>query len=328
MNPAQIPNMSYQSSVSLEKHSARRNHWWGPFSVSLGAALWGIETLFRVNLQQYFSSDVLVFFEHVIAVIILLPLLLNSLREYVGMSADAWKWLFISGVIGSSFGTVFFTASLSKLNLSVANLLLNLQPLVSVTLARLLLKEKVAKGFGPWALTAIVAGALISVERFDSSGYEVQEWQGLLFVLGTIICWGAATVAGRGLMSEISLKAASSARFVAGMFGCLIVILINGHWDLMGDSLPHLANWVVLKEYLWLLLAAGMTPLFFYFYGLKHTSAVAGAFCEMSQTLSALLVTWLVMGQTLHLHQILAGLILVIAVLRVNILQARLHSKK
>lgn len=305
------------------KQSTSQQRWWGPFFVALGSSLWGIETIFRVNLQKYFESDILVFFEHLLAVLLLTPLFLKNLKGFLRLDLGNLFWLFISGFIGSAVGTIFFTSSLSHLNLSVANVLLNLQPVVSVVLARLFLGEKVAKGFGGWALVAVLAGIAISIDHFDSGAFHLQSLKGLLLVGGTILSWGAATVAGRGLMVKVPLGVAVPARFFVGSIGCLAVLWYNNHVELAKSQMHLMSNHVVIKEYLWLLLVAGLTPLFFYFYGLKHTSATAGAFCEMSQTIAALAVTWIVMGQALLLHQIIASLFLAIAVTRVNWLQAK-----
>jgi drug/metabolite transporter (DMT)-like permease len=64
---------------------------------------------------------------------------------------------------------------------------------------------------------------------------------------------------------------------------------------------------------------AGVVPLFFYFKGLSKTPASVGGFCELSQTFSALLLTWGVMGQALTLTQSIAGLTLVGAVYMANL---------
>lgn len=302
---------------------APRSRWYGPPLVALGAGLWGVETIFRVNLQQHFASDVLVFFEHVIGVLILLPLLAWNWKGMRGLSRRAWAWILVSAVVGSAFGTVFFTASLSRLNISVANVLLNLQPVWSVLVARLFLGERTAPGFPLWAAMAMAAGIVIGIEHFDAGRFHVEDPLGLLFVLGTILCWGTATVAGRALMTETPLAVAAPLRFIFGMLGTLAIVLVNGHGAEMASQVPLLAEGPILKEYLLLLMVAGLTPLFFYFYGLKYTSAVAGAFCEMSQTLAALAVTWGVMGQALAWHQVAAAATLMVAVVRINVLQAR-----
>lgn len=301
--------------------------WYGPPLVALGAGMWGLETLFRVHLQQTFSADVLVFFEHCIGVCLLLPLLLFRFSDVLKLSRGAWGWLMVSAMVGSALGTILFTASLARVNISVANVLLNLQPVWAVGVARLVLKERPARGFFLWAALATLAGVLISVREFSAQGFVVENPSGLLFVLGTIVCWGTATVAGRALMAEAPLLVAVPLRFVFGAIAAGLIVALNGSIPEAAAKLPTLADPTVLRGYLELLLIAGLTPLFFYFWGLKHTSAVAGAFCEMSQALVALGITWGIMGQPLKWHQAVAAAVLVVAVTRINILQAKGEAK-
>src|SRR5260221_679523 len=53
----------------------------GPWLVALGAALWGTESAWRIPLGGMFSSEVVVFYEHVILVALFLPVILSRARE-------------------------------------------------------------------------------------------------------------------------------------------------------------------------------------------------------------------------------------------------------
>lgn len=298
--------------------------WWGPPCVALGAGLWGLESLFRVKLQEHFSADLLVFYEHVLGTLLLLPMLWFARRQALRLNRRAWGWLLVSGIVGSAFGTVFFTASLKHINVSVATLLLNLQPIVAVAVARVTLKEKLEPGFLRWAILAILAGAVITYDGAQS--LHVGSTLGLLLVLGTILCWGTATVAGRGMMRETSIFVAAPLRFAIGMLATLGVVFVGGAGPQIAPQFHLVWHGDVLKQYALLLLVAGLTPTFLYFYGLKYTRATAGAFCEMLQAIVAVLVAWLVLGYPLVMHQVVAGIVLLLAVTKINLLQARKKS--
>ncbi|HRK03401.1 MAG TPA: EamA family transporter, partial [Oligoflexia bacterium] len=93
--------------------------------------------------------------------------------------------------------------------------------------------------------------------------------------------------------------------------------------ELMVEKIPILGEGDIIKQYALLLFAAGITPTFFYFVGLKYTRATAGAFCEMIQAIVAVLVAWIVLGDALAWHQIIAAVVLVVSVTMINLLQAR-----
>lgn len=294
--------------------------WWGPPSVALGAGLWGLESLFRVRLQQYFSSDLLVFYEHVMGAIVLAPVLWFARHQMRALTRKAIGWLLVSGIVGSAFGTVLFTAALNYMNVSVATLLLNLQPVIAVTMAFLLLKEKLANGFGKWAFLAVLAGAVITFDRFET--LQVESPLGLICIFGAIFCWGTSTVAGRGMMRETTIFVAAPLRFAVGMIATLGVVFVNGNGPVVLERAAVIQRAEVFEQYLLLLLVAGITPTFLYFFGLKYTRATAGAFCEMIQAIVAVVVAWVVLGDALAWHQVLAGLALLASVVKINLLQA------
>src|SRR6516164_8791212 len=96
----------------------------GPSLVIAGASMWGLETLWRVRLNAKFDPDILVFHEHWMGLCLTLPFLLQGAGALRGVSRKAFASMVASGVLGSALGTVCFTAALTLLNASLANLLL------------------------------------------------------------------------------------------------------------------------------------------------------------------------------------------------------------
>ena len=104
---------------------------YGPWLVALGAALWGTESAWRIPLNNLFDAEVIVFWEHVLILLIFLPLLLMQLREIPRIDARTWGFLIFSGFAGSAVGTIFFTLALKHGNPTVVNVILNIQPVIS-----------------------------------------------------------------------------------------------------------------------------------------------------------------------------------------------------
>ena len=67
-----------------------------------------------------------------------------------------------SGVLGSALGTVCFTEALTLLNASLANLLLNVQPVISVLVSWFWLRERPLPRFYPWAAVALAVRATMA----------------------------------------------------------------------------------------------------------------------------------------------------------------------
>lgn len=293
--------------------SAPREHPIGPWLVALGAGLWGTESAWRIPLNEVFSPNVLVFWEHVVLVACALPLILPRLGELRRVSARAIAWLIFSGVAGSAVGAILFTLALKTGNATVANVVLNVQPLLSTTAACLLFGDRLARTFYPWAALAVAAGmVLVGLTPFTYQALDAGAGYALLCAL----CWGLSTVAGRGVMVEMSLPLAAGLRVVVGLVSMTVIVAASG--QLGGDALwPAAAAAHPGKVGAWLVLLAtlsGGVPLLIYFKGLALTRASTAGYFEMMQTLVAVFITWGFFGQGLAWYQVISGAALLVAV--------------
>ena len=308
-----------------DRPSRRANY--GPWLVGLGAALWGTESAWRIPLNDLFDAEVIVFWEHVLILLMFLPLLLPNLGELRKMDSKTWGYLLFSGFAGSAVGTIFFTLALKNGNPTVVNVVLNIQPVISTLGAYLLFGDRLARRFFFFVGIAIFAGVFLSVKYPTLIGVSFQQ-AGLTIGTGyALICaffWAGSTVAGRGVMTMMPLRLASSMRIVVGLF-CMTLILI-GYGKLNSAALwppaaqTHAAKAIVLL--LSLASISGGIPLLIYFHGLSLTRASTAGYFEMMQTLAAVVITWGFFHAALRPHQIAAGLILIAAVAMVQRVQA------
>ncbi len=309
-------------------HRARR---YGPWLVGLGAALWGTESAWRIPLNQLFDAEVIVFWEHVLILLMFLPMLLPSLGELRKIDSKTWGYLLFSGFAGSAVGTIFFTLALKYGNPTVVNVILNIQPVISTFGAFLLFGDRLAPRFFLYAGIAILAGIFLSVEHPELIGVS---FQSAGITLGTgyaLICaffWGGSTVAGRGVMVRMPLRLASSMRIVVGLF-CMTLILV-GYGKLNGAALwPPAAQahpFQAIGALILLASISGGIPLLIYFRGLSLTRASTAGYFEMMQTLAAVCITWGFFHAALRPHQMFAGLILMAAVAMVQRVQTRVET--
>jgi drug/metabolite transporter (DMT)-like permease len=290
----------------------------GPWLVALGAALWGTESAWRIPLDKLLANaDVLVFWEHVILVLLALPLVIPRLHELKGVSRRALGWLLFSGIAGSAVGAVLFTLALEHGNPTVINVVLNIQPVLSTTAAVLLFGDKLARGFPPWAGLAVLAG-MVLVGLAPGLAFSVDA--GVGYALACALCWGLSTVAGRAVMVEMSLPLAAGLRVIIGLVCMTIIVgargLLNPH-----DLWPAAAHAEMGKTIVWLILLAtlsGGIPLLIYFKGLELTRASTAGYFEMMQTLAAVAITWGFFHAALAWWQVVAGLVLIFAVAMVQ----------
>ncbi|HEX7840855.1 MAG TPA: DMT family transporter, partial [Kofleriaceae bacterium] len=190
---------------------------------------------------------------------------------------------------------------------------LNIQPVLSTTAACLLFSDRLGKTFYPWAAVAVVGGmVLVGLTPFSYQSLDA----GAGFALLCALCWGLSTVAGRGVMVEMSLPLASGLRVVVGLISMVVLVAASG--ELHGDQLwtavaaSHAGKTVT--QLVLLATLSGGVPLLVYFKGLELTRASTAGYFEMMQTLVAVVITWVFFGQGLAWYQVIAAVVLIGAV--------------
>src|SRR3979490_2341135 len=113
----------------MKKGDASRASY-GPWLVGLGAALWGTESAWRIPLNDLFDAPVIVFWEHILILLMFQSLLLSQLGELRKIDARTWSYLLFSGFAGSAVGTYFFPRVKKNGNPMVVNVILNIQPVI------------------------------------------------------------------------------------------------------------------------------------------------------------------------------------------------------
>lgn len=314
----------------MNQRSAAHSKY-GPWLVGLGAALWGTESAWRIPLNKLFDAEVIVFWEHVLILLMFLPLLIPQLPELRKIDKRTWGYLAFSAFAGSAVGTIFFTLALKNGNPTVVNVILNIQPVISTMGAFFLFGDRLTRRFFLVASVAIVAGIFLSVEHptligvsFEKAGLNL----GTGYALICALFWGLSTVAGRGVMTGMPLRLASSMRIVIGLFCMTIILAVYGKlhsaalWPAAAQANPGTAIGALIL----LASISGGIPLLIYFEGLRLTRASTAGYFEMMQTLAAVCITWGFFHATLHPHQVVAGLVLMAAVTMVQKTQAAVEE--
>ena len=314
----------------MNKGVARHSSY-GPWLVGLGAALWGTESAWRIPLNDLFDADVIVFWEHILILLMFLPILLSQLGELRKIDKRSLGYLVFSGFAGSAVGTIFFTLALKNGNPTVVNVILNIQPVISTLGAFLLFGDRLTPRFFVYAGIAIAAGIFLSVEHPTMIGVSFAEAGLNLGTAYALICalfWGLSTVAGRGVMVGMPLRLAASLRIVVGLVCMTCILFAYGklHSASLWPSAAQAHPGTAIIAMLLLASISGGIPLLIYFEGLRLTRASTAGYFEMMQTLAAVCITWGFFHAALRPHQIVAAIVLIAAVAMVQKAQAAVED--
>lgn len=153
------------------------------FSLIIGAcALWALDTLIRYPLVNGgLDALSLVFYEHLLLSIVLVTISFKSLPRFKMLKFKHLVSFIIVGGVGSALATIAFTQAFTLINPSLVILLQKFQPVVAISLASLVLKEKIQKMFLIWAFFCLIGALLISYEDILKLVDSETEFKQLLF---------------------------------------------------------------------------------------------------------------------------------------------------
>lgn len=288
----------------------------GPVFIILAALLWSLDGILRRTLYSLPPATI-VFYEHFLGAIILLPIFVRHFHELGKMTRKEWKAIILVSLFSGALGTIFYTAALGMvqyIQFSVVVLLQQLQPIWAILGAAIILKEKLSKDFLKWAVLGIAAAYLISFRDL-----KVNFVTGSSTMIAAVLAvsagfvWAISTSFSKIVLNKVSYWTATSLRFfIAPLFA---LIFIAGQNQL--PSLTAISN----TQWLYLLaitFSTGMVALVIYYYGLRQTPARVSAICELTWPASAIFIDYFLYKQTLTWTQGAGVIILFISIYNVT----------
>ncbi|TVY11771.1 DMT family transporter [Paenibacillus cremeus] len=282
----------------------------GVWLVVLGAALWGVDPLFRILLLKSFTSAQIVLLEHLLLMLYAVPVLWLHRSELKGLTIRHIAALLFISWGGSAVATILFTSAFAHGNPNTVLLLQKVQPLFAILMARIILKERMSKRFPILLIVALLGTYLLTFGWTLPVGQlaEVAALSGLLS-LGAAALWGGSTVMGRFALDQLRFETVTSLRFVLALPLLFAIAWTEGAgWpSTAGGSIHWIAvtGNLVLQAFL-----PGLLSLLLYYRGLSNTKASYATLAELSFPTVGVLINWLTFGQTITVPQ-LTGFILI-----------------
>ncbi len=291
---------------------------YGILLVILGSALWGTDSLFRRPLSAHLAPVTIVFLEHVVLVLVMMPLLLRTRKEIAGLNMKDWIALSFIAIGGSVAATALFTFAIKYGNPSVTVLLQKTQPFFTILLARWFLSERPGAWF--WLLLPpALAGAYLIAGPDWRAGFSLDTGRPACIgaAIGASCLWGASTVFGRYIVARLPVLALTSLRFTLALPVLAVLYLLQAHDNRqLPATLPFAAALAGMA------LIPGLVALLCYYKGLLTTIASHASLGELAFPLTAVAANWLILGIGLAPSQLAGGVLLVVSVTLLTYLSA------
>ncbi|MFX0085130.1 MAG: DMT family transporter [Candidatus Hodarchaeota archaeon] len=269
-------------------------------------------------------SSFIVMIEHFIGTIIILPFLLSrrGINHLISImrTFKQKEWISITFVsLGSGLGLYFFLIAFGMGNPTVAILLQKSQPLITLFVAMMLLKERPTKFYYIAAIISIIGILLISFE--DITKASLFEFTAAICSLIAASFWGANTVFGKILTEKTDYWDLTAFRYLGGslilvIFNTIILSFTSDNFNALGETFNTFPELLAIPMTGLIcivysaILTGGVLPLALYYFGLRWSKASVGGLAELAFPLLAIFVNFFTLGFSLTFTQIIGALIL------------------
>jgi DME family drug/metabolite transporter len=270
--------------------------------VAAAAALWGTDALLRQPLAGHLPAATVVFWEHLIIVVVLVPWLPAALRALRAATARE-RWALVGiGAGASAVATVLFTQALQLGDPITPLVLQKLQPVLVIVVATALLGERLRPGYWVFAAPALVGAWLMAfADPFD---VHLRAATAALLAIAAAALWAFGTVLGRLVSARMASRDVTVLRFAIGLPAAFVVLVLEGA--------PVAVSGAQIGPLVALALIPGLLGLALYYVGLKATAASRATLAELAFPVTAALIGVTVLGASLSATQWL-GLVVVVA---------------
>jgi len=251
----------------------------GVLLVAIAAALWGLDPILRKPLASSTTATTIVFGEHVVLVVLTLPLLLPALQAMWRAGPRYMTASVFVGAGASAVATILFTDALFHSDFITPVVLQKVQPLVAVIGAAVVLRERPRPRFA-WFLVAALVGLWL-VNQPHPLDPTAKGLRPVVESLAAAVLWASGTVLGRYLGRELEFQHILSLRFFFGLIASAIALPIMNAKAYAGG---HDSLWIAYYA-----IATGLISLALYYYGLKRTPAVLASLAELTYPAIAVL---------------------------------------
>jgi drug/metabolite transporter (DMT)-like permease len=290
----------------------------GAMAICVAAILWGLDGV--VLTPRLYSLDIgmVVFIFHALPFLLMNIFMYREYRHLKRFTSGDVLMFFLLAFFGGALGTLAIVKALFLVNfkaLTVVVLLQKLQPVFAITLAALLLGEKLKRNFLVWSALAITAG------YFLTFGFKLPDLQtggqtalAAGYSLLAAFAFGSSTVFSKKVLRKFSFFTATFYRYAFTSIIMLLYVLSTG----MLKGIPNInsTQWIIFAI---IGITTGSGAIFLYYFGLTRIRAMLATICELCFPVSAIIFDYFINDKILTPVQWVSAAVLVFAILKLTL---------
>jgi drug/metabolite transporter (DMT)-like permease len=248
-----------------------------------------------------------VFYEHLLLAAAAGPIAWRARSTFSKISRRTWLAILGTAWVGSALSTILFTYSVRSGDPTTAVLLQQMQPLVALVFARLILGERLSRRFAGIAAVSVCGAYFMVFGARITAPWHSIEFVPAILAFGAAAGWALSTVWGRIAALELPPEVITALRILCALPALLILEVASGPMILPpGRYVPSL---------LWLALVPGFAALLIYYHGLRTSTASHSTIAELAFPATSSMLNWVLLGVVTTSAQVLAFLVVWSAIL-------------
>jgi drug/metabolite transporter (DMT)-like permease len=293
----------------------------GAVSISFAATMWGLDGV--VLTPRLYNLDVgwVVLILHALPFIIMQTFLYKEYRHLKEFTGRDVVIISLIALLGGAIGTIAIVKALFLINfkeLSIVVLLQKLQPVFAITLAAIILKERISKYFLIWASIALSAGYFLTF-GFAAPNLETGSKTAIsaMYALLAAFSFGSSTVFSKMILKKYTFMTATFYRYGFTTVIMLVIVYIFGK-PVIFEQITA-SNWII---FLIIAFTTGSGAIILYYYGLNHVKASVAVICELFFPISTIVFDYIINGSRLSMVQWISASIMIFAIVNLNRMQS------
>jgi len=289
----------------------------GTAAIGFSAILWGFDGVVLTPRLHGLDVGYVVFMLHAIPFLLMNIFMFSEYKQLKTFLRQDYITFALIAVFGGAIGTMAIVKALFLVNfkdLSVVVLLQKLQPIFAITLAAILLKEKIKKQFALWASLAVFASYFLTF-GWHLPGMSTNKntlYAALLAILAAF-SFGSSTVFSKKVLLHFNFLTATFFRYGFTTVIMLFYVVIFGKYtEVMHTNRLHWMFFVLIG------LTTGSGAIFIYYYGLRRVRAIVATISELLFPVSAIFFDYVVNGSMLSPVQLISAAIMVFAIIKLS----------
>lgn len=277
-------------------------------------AIWGGTFTAGKHVVSVFSPLMGSFARYVIACLALLAAAMLLERGLPRITLKQAAATFVLGALGIFAYNLFFMAALERLPASRASLIIALNPIVTITISAVFLKERLSPR--RWLGVAIaLLGVWIVISHGDlanitSSGLGIGE----LFMFAAVTCWALYTIIGRKVLAS-GLTPVASTNYAALWGTALLGAVAAPHF---GDVHVSQFDWRMVLALLYLGVLGTAVAFVWYYMSIQRLGASISSIFNNLVPVFGVAISVLLLGEQLLPSMLIGGAIAICGVFMVS----------